>query len=103
MRLKILSPQCSILTSRHALRSRSSRTMVVARIAVEVSGEGEPVLMIHGLGGTTNTWTTLLPAFSRNRCVRFDLPGSGRSSRCEGALSTEVFVQACLKVMKAAG
>jgi pimeloyl-ACP methyl ester carboxylesterase len=77
--------------------------MFVERIAVEVSGEGEPVLMIHGLGGTTNTWTPLLPAFSRNRCVRFDLPGSGRSARCEGALSTEVFAQACLKVMQAAG
>jgi len=77
--------------------------MFVERIALEVSGEGEPVLMIHGLGGTSNTWTPLLSAFGRNRSVRFDLPGSGRSTRCEGALSTQVFVQACLKVMKAAG
>jgi 3-oxoadipate enol-lactonase len=77
--------------------------MFVERVAVEISGEGEPVLMIHGLGGTTNTWTPLLAAFSRNRCVRFDLPGSGRSHRIEGVLSLQLFIDATLKAMKSAG
>ncbi len=31
-------------------------------MAVEVDGEGDPIVMVHGLGGTTNTWTPLLPA-----------------------------------------
>lgn len=74
----------------------------VGRIAVEVDGDGEPVLMIHGLGGTTNTFTPLLPAFARNKRVRFDLPGSGRSSRIEGGLSLQTFVQSALKSMAAA-
>jgi len=74
----------------------------VERLAVEVEGEGEPVVMIHGLGGTTNTWTPLLPAFARHRRVRFDLPGSGRSSRVEGPLSIELFVKAVAKAMAAA-
>jgi len=74
----------------------------VERIAVEVDGEGNPVVMIHGLGGTTNSFTALLPAFARNKRVRLDLPGSGRSSRVEGPLSIEKFVEATLKAMAAA-
>ena len=74
----------------------------VERMAVEIDGEGDPVVMIHGLGGTTNSFTSLLPAFTRNKRVRLDLPGSGRSSRVEGPLSIEKFVQATLKAMVAA-
>jgi 3-oxoadipate enol-lactonase len=76
--------------------------LFVERLAVEVDGDGEPVVMIHGLGGTTNTFTPLLPAFARNKRVRFDLPGSGRSSRVEGPLSVEKFVQATKRAMAAA-
>jgi 3-oxoadipate enol-lactonase len=72
----------------------------VERIAFEVEGDGEPVVMIHGLGGTSNVWGPLLPAFSRNKRIRFDLPGSGRSARFEGPLSVDVFLHAVLTVMK---
>jgi len=72
------------------------------RLAIEIDGDGEPVVMIHGLGGTTNTFTPLLPAFARHRRVRFDLPGSGRSSRVEGPLSLEKFVEATRRAMSAA-
>jgi pimeloyl-ACP methyl ester carboxylesterase len=74
----------------------------VERIAVEVDGDGDAVVMIHGLGGTTNSFTPILPAFARNKRVRFDLPGSGRSSRVEGPLSIESFVQATLRAMSLA-
>jgi 3-oxoadipate enol-lactonase len=74
----------------------------VERIAVEVEGDGEPVVFIHGLGGTTNTFTPILGAFARHKRVRFDLPGSGRSCRVEGPLSIAVFVQAVSKTMRAA-
>lgn len=76
--------------------------MFVERIAVETEGDGEPVVMIHGLGGTSNTWTAFASAFVSHKRVRLDLPGSGRSARYEGALSVEVFVDAVRKVMKAA-
>ena len=66
--------------------------MLVERMAVEIEGEGEPVLMIHGLGGTSNTFTPVLAAFARHRTIRFDLPGSGRSHRVEGPLSLALFV-----------
>jgi len=76
--------------------------LFVERLAVEVDGDGEPVVMIHGLGGSTNTFTALLPAFARHKRVRFDLPGSGRSSRVEGPLSVERFVEATKRAMAAA-
>jgi 3-oxoadipate enol-lactonase len=72
------------------------------RLAVEIDGDGEAVVMIHGLGGTTNTFTPLLPAFARHKRVRFDLPGSGRSSRVEGVLSLEKFLEATKRAFAAA-
>src|SRR5260221_1498157 len=59
--------------------------------------------MIHGLGGTSNTWTPLLPAFALFTTLRLDLPGSGRSHRVEGKLSIDRFMQAALRVLAASG
>jgi 3-oxoadipate enol-lactonase len=77
-------------------------TAFVERIAVEIDGEGDAVVMIHGLGGTSNTWTPILGAFARHKRVRLDLPGSGRSHRVEGPLSIARFVQATLRAMAGA-
>ena len=78
-------------------------TQFVERMAVEIDGAGDAVLMIHGLGGTSNFWTPVMPALSRFRTVRPDLPGSGRSHRVEGALSMDGFVRALMRVCGAAG
>jgi 3-oxoadipate enol-lactonase len=66
------------------------------RVSVEDEGEGDVVLCVHGLGGSSNTFTPLMPALVRHRVVRIDLPGSGRSQRVEGPLSIEGFVDAVL-------
>ena len=60
---------------------------LIDRIAVEDEGEGDAVVCVHGLGGSSNTWTPLMGALARHRVIRMDLPGSGRSQRVEGALS----------------
>jgi 3-oxoadipate enol-lactonase len=78
-------------------------TRFVDRMAVEIDGEGEAVLMLHGLGGTSNTWTALMPALARHTRVRPDLPGSGRSSRVDGELSLDRYVAAALRALAAAG
>jgi len=75
----------------------------VERIAFEIEGDGEPVVMIHGLGGTSNVFLPLAAAFSRNKRVRFDLPGSGRSAGFEGDLSCQLFLEKTLLVMDRAG
>jgi 3-oxoadipate enol-lactonase len=77
-------------------------TRFVERVAVEIAGEGEPVLMIHGLGGTSNVWTPVLPALSRYRTLRPDLPGSGRSDRVEGPLTIARFVDCMRRVCREA-
>jgi pimeloyl-ACP methyl ester carboxylesterase len=66
--------------------------------AVEVDGEGDAVILIHGLGGTSNNWTPLMGALARHRAIRPDLPGSGRSARVEGPLSIDRFVD-CVKAV----
>lgn len=73
-------------------------TQFIERMAIECDGEGEAVLMIHGLGGTSNVWTPVLPALARHRTIRPDLPGSGRSHRVEGTLTIGRFVEAMQRV-----
>jgi 3-oxoadipate enol-lactonase len=67
---------------------------VLDRIAVEVEGEGDAVVCVHGLGGSSNTFTPLMPALARHRVLRVDLPGSGRSQRAEGPVSIARYVEA---------
>src|SRR5438270_12883404 len=39
---------------------------------------GEPIILIHGLGGTVEGWVSLLPRFSKKDTVyALDLPGFG--------------------------
>jgi pimeloyl-ACP methyl ester carboxylesterase len=78
-------------------------TRFVDRVAVEVDGEGDAVLLVHGLGGSSNVWTPLLPALARHRAIRPDLPGSARSARVEGPLSIERYVQTLTRVCGALG
>jgi 3-oxoadipate enol-lactonase len=75
----------------------------VDRMAVEIDGEGDAVLMIHGLGGSSNVWTPVMPAIARFKIVRPDLPGSARSGRVDGPLSIDRFVQAILRAASAVG
>jgi len=55
-------------------------TQVIERMAVEIDGAGDALVMVHGLGGTSNVWSPqavqLAPRF---RVIRPDLPGSGRT------------------------
>jgi 3-oxoadipate enol-lactonase len=81
----------------------------IDRMAVDARGDGDPIVFVHGLGGTMNVWTPLLPALARWRCVRVELPGAGRSDRAYAAadgappLSTDVHVEALLKVCATLG
>lgn len=50
-------------------------------LAVEISGSGEAVIMLHGLGGTMNIWHAQAQELSKRfTVIRVDLAGSGRSS-----------------------
>jgi 3-oxoadipate enol-lactonase len=73
-------------------------TQFIDRIAVEVDGEGDAVVCLHGLGGTSNNWTPVMAAMGRQQVIRIDLPGSGRSHRVEGALTIPRYADAVLTV-----
>jgi pimeloyl-ACP methyl ester carboxylesterase len=73
------------------------------RIAVEDEGEGDPVVCLHGLGGSANTWTPMMPVLAHHRVIRVELPGSARSARVEGPLSVAGMVQAAVTACERLG
>jgi 3-oxoadipate enol-lactonase len=68
-------------------------TTVLKNLAVEVEGDGQAVVCIHGLGGSSNNWTPVLSAFEGTKVVRPDLPGSARSALPSQPLSIELYVE----------
>ena len=52
-------------------------TVAVGTLVGEVQGDGFPVVMIHGLGGTSNMFQPQMAALASYRVIRLDLPGSG--------------------------
>lgn len=68
-------------------------TQLIQGLAVEVAGEGDAVLCIHGLGGSSNVWTPVASALQGFRRIAPDLPGSARSELPSGALSIDGMVQ----------
>jgi pimeloyl-ACP methyl ester carboxylesterase len=75
-------------------------TQLINGLAVEIDGDGEALLCIHGLGGSSNTWTPLLAALSNFKVIRPDLPGSARSTLPAEPLSIEGYA-ASLEVLLA--
>ncbi len=73
-------------------------TTMIDGMAVEVAGEGTAVIMVHGLGGSSNTFQPLMGALAGHRVIRFDLPGAARSPTPHGALSIQTFADSILKV-----
>jgi 3-oxoadipate enol-lactonase len=76
---------------------------LIDRMAVEDEGQGNVVVCVHGLGGSSNTWTPLMPALVRHRVLRVDLPGSARSQQAEGPLSIARYVDALVAVCSRLG
>jgi pimeloyl-ACP methyl ester carboxylesterase len=70
---------------------------------IEIDGEGPTILFVHGLGGTSNSFQALLGALDGFRCVRPDLPGSGRSPTPAGKLTMDGFVETIGEVIRVIG
>jgi len=74
-----------------------------ADIFYEATGDGEPVLLIMGLGADSRMWMLQTPVFSsRYRCISLDNRGVGRSSAPEGSYTTEQMAGDALAVLDAA-
>jgi len=74
-------------------------TQMIERMAVELDGQGTPVVLVHGLGGTSNFYTPQAAALAeRYWTIRPDLPGSGRSPAWEQT-TIQSFVDALVRLL----
>ena len=55
-------------------------SLAVERMQVEVEGSGDPVIMLHGLGGTSNTFWTTVSKWTRQNGRRW-LAATSRIAR----------------------
>lgn len=75
----------------------------VGSMKVEDQGEGAAVVMIHGLGGTSNSFQTLISTLDGYRILRPDLPGAGRSPLRPGRPGVAGLAAAVLDCLNASG
>jgi pimeloyl-ACP methyl ester carboxylesterase len=67
-----------------------------------VGGEGPPLVLVHGLGGTIENWRALAPALAaEHRVLVPDLPGHGRSARLLEARDVDALCEAVLGIADA--
>jgi len=69
----------------------------------ELGGRGETLVLVHGLGGSTNTWYPQAQVLNRDfRLVAYDLAGSGRTP-VRNDISIDTHVRDLLGIMEHAG
>jgi len=75
-----------------------------ARIYWEEQGQGDPLLLIMGLGYSSDMWYRAVPALSRHhRTIVFDNRGVGRSSTPPGPYPISTMAEDAASVLDAAG
>jgi len=67
----------------------------------ETHGQGDPLLLIHGLGSSSRDWEMQTPVFSRQfHTITVDLRGHGQSSKPPGPYSIPLFAQDTAKFIR---
>jgi pimeloyl-ACP methyl ester carboxylesterase len=75
-----------------------------SRLRYAVGGDGPPLVLVHGLGGTIENWCALAPPLAaRHRVLVPDLPGHGRSAPLPEARDVDALAEAVLAVADAEG
>jgi aminoacrylate hydrolase len=73
-------------------------------IAYEITGSGEPLVFVSGLGGTGRSWQPQLDAFgARFRIVTYDQRGTGDSDRLQREFSIDQMTAELIGLMDALG
>ncbi len=73
-------------------------------VEYHVGGAGEPLLLVHGLGGSAENWVEVLPDLvQRYRVIAVDLPGHAGSGRLARGATMDDFVAATAAVLEAEG
>jgi pimeloyl-ACP methyl ester carboxylesterase len=71
-------------------------------IAYELAGEGDPVIMINGLGADHSAWANQAPHYTaRFRCLFYDNRGVGLSDKPPGPYTTRMLADDAVALMDA--
>jgi len=71
-------------------------------IYYEIHGQGDPLLLIHGLGSNSQDWEMQLPQFSSHfQVINIDLRGHGRSGKPTGPYSIPLFAEDTIQLIRA--
>ena len=85
-----------------AATSLEARTL--GSLRYHVGGAGDPLLLLHGLAGSTGNWVEVIPALlERYRVLSIDLPGHAGSGRLPRGATTGDFAAAVAGVLEAEG
>lgn len=76
---------------------------IAGGIVFDIAGDGDAIVLIHGLGGTSNTFQPLMQALRNFTVYRPDMPGSGRSPVPMEAQSIASFAEAIVGGLKELG
>jgi len=75
---------------------------VSLRYAVE--GSGRPIVLIHEMGGTLESWSLLAPLLAvKRRVVRYDTRGAGFSEKIRGVLSVDTMTDDLIALLDGLG
>jgi pimeloyl-ACP methyl ester carboxylesterase len=67
----------------------------------EISGGGDPLLLIHGLGSSARDWELQVPEFSKKyKVITFDVRGHGRTDKPRGPYSISMFATDAAKLIR---
>ena len=79
-------------------------TRLLDSLEYHVGGRGEPLLLVHGLAGSSRNWCEVLPALvERYRVIAVDLPGHAHSAPLPRGATTADFADAAAAVLQAEG
>jgi pimeloyl-ACP methyl ester carboxylesterase len=91
------------VTDATALQGFDERRVVVrgGRIRYYAAGAGEPIVLVHGLGGAASNWAELAEALARRRRVLVpDLPGHGGSDPLAAPPTIAQFAERLARVLE---
>jgi len=70
----------------------------------DVQGSGKPLVLIHEMGGTMESWDLVVPALSaRRRVIRYDTRGAGFSEKIRGVLKIATMTNDLIALLDALG
>jgi 3-oxoadipate enol-lactonase len=74
------------------------------KLHYEIHGQGDPLVLIHGLGSSCRDWELQIPAFAEGfQVITLDLRGHGRSDKPAGPYSMALFAEDTAQLISSLG